>query len=89
MNPEFLQQGSALKNILHPDRIIIGAYDEKSGGILRRVYEAFYGKNLPPIIITSLPTAELIKYSSNSFLATKISFINVIADICEKIPGAM
>jgi UDPglucose 6-dehydrogenase len=87
MNPEFLQQGSALKNILHPDRIIIGTYDEKSGSMLGRVYKAFYGKNLPPIIMTSLPTAELIKYASNSFLATKISFINMIADICEKIPG--
>jgi UDPglucose 6-dehydrogenase len=88
MNPEFLQQGSALKNILHPDRIIIGAHDEKSGDMLERVYRIFYGKNLPPIIMTSLPTAELIKYASNSFLATKISFINMIAGICENIPGS-
>ena len=86
MNPEFLQQGSALNSILHPDRIIIGAYDEKSGSMLESVYKTFYDKNLPPMIMTSLPSAELIKYASNSFLATKISFINMIASICEKLP---
>lgn len=88
MNPEFLRQGSAFKDMLHPDRIIIGEYDKKSGDTLENLYKNFYGKNKPPIIRTTLSTAELIKYASNALLATKISFINTIANICEKIPGA-
>ncbi|MCJ7561179.1 UDP-glucose/GDP-mannose dehydrogenase family protein [Candidatus Bathyarchaeota archaeon] len=88
MNPEFLRQGSAFEDTLHTDRIVIGEYDKKSGGILENLYKDFYGKNLPPTIRTTLSTAELIKYASNSLLATKISFINTIANICEKISGA-
>jgi UDPglucose 6-dehydrogenase len=88
MNPEFLREGSALQDVLHPDRIIIGEYDKKSGDTLEALFRDFYSENTPPIIRTNLSTAELIKYASNSFLATKISFINTIANICEKTPGA-
>lgn len=88
MNPEFLREGSALHDTLHPDRIIIGEHDKKSGDVLEALYRDFYGEEMPPLIRTNLPTAELIKYANNAFLATKISFINTIANICEKIPGA-
>ena len=88
MNPEFLRQGSAFEDTIHTDRIVIGEYDKKSGDTLENLYKDFYGKNTPPTIRTTLSTAELIKYASNSLLATKISFINTIANICEKIPGA-
>jgi len=88
MNPEFLREGSALHDTLHPDRIIIGGYDKKSGDTLDAIYRDFYGEEIPPTIRTNLPTAELIKYANNAFLATKISFINTIASICEKIPEA-
>jgi UDPglucose 6-dehydrogenase len=88
MNPEFLRQGSAFEDTFHTDRIVIGEYDKKSGDTLENLYKDFYGKNTPTTIRTTLSTAELIKYASNSLLATKISFINTIANICEKIPGA-
>src|SRR4030042_4926866 len=88
MNPEFLRQGSAFEDTVHTDRIGIGEYDKKSGDTLENLYKDFYGKDIPPTIRTTLSTAELIKYASNSLLATKISFINTIANICEKIPGA-
>jgi UDPglucose 6-dehydrogenase len=87
MNPEFLRQGSAFEDTLHTDRIVIGEYDKKSGDTLENLYKDFYGKSMPTTIRTTLSTAELIKYASNSLLATKISFINTIANICEKIPG--
>jgi UDPglucose 6-dehydrogenase len=87
MNPEFLREGSAVYDTLHPDRIIIGEYDKKSGDTLETLYKNFHGQDLPPIIRTNLPNAELIKYANNAFLATKISYINTIANICEKIPG--
>jgi len=88
MNPEFLREGSALHDTLHPDRVVIGEYDKKSGNILESLYRDFYGERIPPIIRTNLTTAELIKYASNAFLATKISFINFMANLCQKIPGA-
>jgi UDPglucose 6-dehydrogenase len=88
MNPEFLRQGSAFEDTIHTDRIVIGEYDKKSGDTLENLYKDFYGKDIPQTIRTTLSTAELIKYASNSLLATKISFINAIANICEKIPDA-
>jgi len=88
MNPEFLREGSALYDTLRPDRIIIGEYDKKSGDVLEALYRDFYEEKMPPIIRTNLPNAELIKYANNAFLATKISFINQIANICEEIPEA-
>jgi UDPglucose 6-dehydrogenase len=88
MNPEFLRQGSAFQDTINTDRVVIGSFDETSGNILEALYKDFYRPRLPPIIKTTLSTAELIKYASNAMLATKISFINTIANICEKIPGA-
>jgi len=86
-NPEFLREGSGIHDTLHPDRIIIGEIDKKAGDMLESLYGDFYGNEMPPLIRTNIPTAELIKYANNTFLATKISFINEIANICEKIPG--
>jgi len=88
INPEFLRQGSAFEDTLNADRVVIGSYDKRSGDTLERLYKAFYSFHMPLIIRTTLSTAELIKYASNAMLATKISFINTIANICEKIPGA-
>jgi UDPglucose 6-dehydrogenase len=88
MNPEFLRQGSAFNDTLNADRVVVGSYDQKSGDKLEALYRDFYSGKTPPIIRTGLSTAELIKYASNAMLATKISFINTIANICEKIPGA-
>ena len=88
MNPEFLRQGSAFQDTFNADRVVVGSYDQKSGDTLEALYREFYDPKVPPIIRTSLATAELIKYASNAMLATKISFINSIANICEKIPGA-
>lgn len=88
MNPEFLRQGSAFNDTLNADRVVVGSFDQKSGDRLEALYRDFYLGQVPPIIRTGLSTAELIKYASNAMLATKISFINTIANICEKIPGA-
>ena len=88
MNPEFLREGSAIRDIFNPNRIVIGEFDKHSGDILETIYKEFYGSAMPPIIRTSLINAELIKYVNNAFLATKISFINTIANICERLPGA-
>jgi UDPglucose 6-dehydrogenase len=88
MNPEFLREGSAVHDALHPDRIVIGEYDKKSGDTLEALYRKLHYDESIPIVRTNLPTAELIKYANNAFLATKISFINTIANICEKIPRA-
>lgn len=88
MNPEFLRQGSAFRDTLNADRVVIGSSDAKAGDKLELLYREFYSENVPPIIRTTLSTAELIKYASNAMLATKISFINTVANICEQIPGA-
>jgi UDPglucose 6-dehydrogenase len=88
MNPEFLRQGSAFQDTFNADRVVVGSFDKKSGDFIEALYREFYHPKTPPIIRTSLATAELIKYASNAMLATKISFINTIANICEKIPGA-
>lgn len=81
MSPEFLREGTALKDFFDPDRIVIGATDEKTRTIMLALYEPF---NCPKIF-TNLKTAEMIKYASNAFLATKISFINEIGNICKKL----
>lgn len=88
MNPEFLRQGSAFYDTFNPDRIVIGENDKTSGDVLEKLYIDFYAQKVAPIIRTTLSSAELIKYASNSMLATKISFINTIANICERVPGA-
>ncbi|HDZ27623.1 hypothetical protein LCGC14_0840570 [marine sediment metagenome] len=79
-NPEFLREGSAVSDFLNPDRIIIGVETEKARDILVKIYEKF--KDL--ILVTNIDTAELIKHASNSYLALKISYINLIAELCEK-----
>jgi UDPglucose 6-dehydrogenase len=80
MNPEFLQEGSALKDSMQPSRIVIGAWDKRSGDMLMRLYSSIRSDK----IRTDLRTAEMIKYASNSFLATKISFANDIANMCTR-----
>ncbi len=79
-NPEFLREGSAVKDFLEPDRIIIGVETDKARDILTKIYKKFQDR----ILITNIDTAELIKHASNSFLAMKISYINLISDLCEK-----
>jgi len=80
-NPEFLQEGRALKAFFNPDRIVIGEFDKKAGDILAGIYQGISA----PTFRTDVTTAEMIKYASNAFLATKISFINEIANICHKL----
>jgi len=87
-NPEFLREGNAIRGTLNPDYVVVGGCNERSTDMLEHLYREFYSENLPPIIRTNIPTAELIKYANNAFLATKVSFINTIANICERIPGA-
>lgn len=82
-NPEFLKQGAAVDDFLKPDRIIIGANSEKAAKIMQELYSSFV-RTGNPVIIMDLKSAEMTKYASNSFLALKISFINEIANICEK-----
>jgi len=81
MNPEFLREGVAVEDFMKPDRVVIGQYDENSGKKLAELYKSFHC----PILRTDLKTAEMIKYASNSFLATKVSFINEIGNICKKL----
>jgi UDPglucose 6-dehydrogenase len=87
-SPEFLVEGNAIRDTLNPDYIAIGGYNRESTETLKNLYKEFYKENLPPIIKTNIPTAELIKYANNAFLATKISLINTIANVCEKTTGA-
>jgi len=83
-NPEFLREGAAIADFKHPDRIVVGAEDEATCAALREIYRPLF-LNKAPIIFTGRRTAELIKYAANAFLATKISFINEIADLCEAV----
>jgi len=83
-NPEFLREGSAIGDFMRPDRVVIGAENERARETLRRLYQPLYLIETP-IIFTKLETSELIKYAANTFLATKITFINEIADLCEKV----
>lgn len=81
-NPEFLRQGAAVDDFMHPDRIVVGTSTEEAEHTLRRIYQPLLSAGAPGIF-TNVETAELIKYASNAFLATKLSFINEIADLCE------
>jgi UDPglucose 6-dehydrogenase len=83
-NPEFLREGSAIQDFMRPDRVVIGTTSERAQGVMRELYRPLYLIETP-IIFTTLETSELTKYAANSFLATKISFINEIADLCEKV----
>ena len=81
-NPEFLREGSAVNDFLHPDRIVIGASDVRAIEIMKEIYKPLFLRETP-FVITDVASAELIKYASNGFLAVKISFINEIAELCE------
>jgi UDPglucose 6-dehydrogenase len=82
-NPEFLREGAAIQDFKHPDRIVVGTDDARARTVLAELYRPLY-LNAAPILYVSRRTAELIKYASNAFLATKITFINEIADLCEQ-----
>ncbi len=82
-NPEFLREGSAIADFMRPDRVVIGTESERAREVLRRLYRPLYLIEAP-IVFTSLETAELTKYAANAFLAMKVTFINEIADLCEK-----
>jgi UDPglucose 6-dehydrogenase len=83
-NPEFLREGAAVEDFFRPDRIVIGAESERAIEVMKEIYNAFYLIEAP-FVITTIEAAELIKYASNAFLATKISFINEIANLCERV----
>jgi UDPglucose 6-dehydrogenase len=83
-NPEFLREGAAIADFKRPDRIILGTEDERAAQVMRELYRPLY-LNQAPILQTSRRTAELTKYAANAFLATKITFINEIADLCERV----
>ncbi len=80
-NPEFLREGQAINDAMHPDRIVIGVESKVAEEIMRRLYKPLKA----PVIVSNIETAEIIKHASNSFLATKISFINAISNICERV----
>jgi len=83
-NPEFLREGSAIEDFMRPNRVVLGTEDEQSAAILRDLYRPLYLIETP-IVVTDVVTAEVVKYASNAFLATKISFINEMADLCEAV----
>jgi UDPglucose 6-dehydrogenase len=83
-NPEFLREGAAIQDFKHPDRIVVGTNDVRARQVIADLYRPLY-LNQAPILYTGRRTAELIKYAANAFLATKITFINEIADLCEKV----
>ena len=83
-NPEFLREGAAIHDFKHPDRIVVGTHDERAKAVIAEIYRPLY-LNRAPIIYTGRRTAELMKYAANTFLATKITFINEIADLCERV----
>jgi UDPglucose 6-dehydrogenase len=83
-NPEFLREGSAIEDFMRPDRVVIGADSERAQAAMRQLYRPLYLIETP-MLFTDVETAELIKYAANAFLATKITFINEIADLCERV----
>ncbi len=85
-NPEFLREGAAIRDFKHPDRIVVGTEDERARKVIAEIYRPLY-LNQAPIMYTGRRTAELIKYAANAFLATKITFINEIADLAERAGG--
>ncbi|RFC73931.1 UDP-glucose/GDP-mannose dehydrogenase family protein [Streptomyces sp. AcE210] len=85
-NPEFLREGFAVQDTLHPDRIVVGVRSDRAEKTLREVYATPVGQG-SPFVVTDFPTAELVKTAANSFLATKISFINAMAEVCEAAGG--
>ena len=82
-NPEFLREGAAIDDFMHPDRVVVGVENERAAKVMAEIYRPLYLRDLP-IVTTDLESAEMIKYAANAFLATKITFINEIAALCEK-----
>lgn len=82
-NPEFLKEGAAINDFMKPDRVVIGAEDEGTGDRMRKLYDPFVRQG-NPIFVMNIPSAEMVKYAANAMLATKISFINEISNLCEK-----
>jgi len=83
-NPEFLREGAAVEDFMRPDRVVVGSESEEAIEVMKEIYSALYLIETP-FVITNMETAEMIKYASNAFLATKISFINEIANLCERV----
>ena len=83
-NPEFLREGSAINDFMRPDRVVVGAHSERARAVLSALYRPLFLFETP-VLFTSLESAELVKYASNGFLATKVTFINEMADLCEKV----
>ena len=83
-NPEFLREGSAINDFMRPDRVVVGVESERAQGVLRAIYRPLF-LNETPVLFTSLETAELVKYAANAFLAAKVTFINEMSDLCEKV----
>ncbi|MCB1591236.1 MAG: UDP-glucose/GDP-mannose dehydrogenase family protein [Alphaproteobacteria bacterium] len=83
-NPEFLREGAAIEDFMRPDRVVVGVTSQKAQDVMREIYRPL-NLNETPILFTSRETAEVIKYAANAFLATKITFINEVADLCEKV----
>lgn len=85
-NPEFLHEGSAVRETLHPEAVVIGGHDRRSATTLLGLYRTFYGR-LPPVVTTTIPNAEMMKYAINSGRAAQVSFVNTVANLCTKVPG--
>ncbi len=83
-NPEFLREGSAIEDFMRPNRVVIGSDSERATAVMKDLYRPLYLIETP-VVVTDVPTAEMIKYASNAFLATKISFVNEIATLCERV----
>ena len=85
-NPEFLREGAALEDFMKPDRVVIGVQSDRAAEVMAQIYRPLYLRDFP-IVVTDLESAEMIKYAANAFLATKITFINEIAALCERTGG--
>lgn len=83
-NPEFLREGAAIDDFMKPDRVVVGIESDRAGQVMQNIYKPLYLRDFP-IVVTDLESAEMIKYAANAFLATKITFINEIAALCEKV----
>ncbi|MBC8241252.1 MAG: UDP-glucose/GDP-mannose dehydrogenase family protein, partial [Alphaproteobacteria bacterium] len=83
-NPEFLREGAAISDFMRPDRVVVGTESDRAREVIRELYRSLF-LNETPVMFTSRQTAELIKYAANAFLATKITFINEIANLCEQV----
>ena len=83
-NPEFLREGAAIDDFMRPDRVVVGVQNERAADVMAEIYRPLFLRDFP-IVTTDLESAEMIKYAANAFLATKITFINEIAALCEKL----